>query len=156
VIEYNGQRKTVVQWGRELAHLGITDKVIFSRLNMGWSEERALSENVHETSRLITFRGETRSLTAWATSVGIKPHTLLHRLDVGWPLERALLMSHQNKRMIAFGGREMSLIEWARELGITETCVLGRLDRGWSIERALTEPAKLTNTRKKKLEKQKH
>lgn len=46
--------------------------------------------HVERLSRTITFRGETRTLLEWATSVGITRESLQNRLRAGWPLERAL------------------------------------------------------------------
>ncbi len=43
VLEWNGKRQTVKEWGREL---GISSNVISSRLYRGWSVERALATPV--------------------------------------------------------------------------------------------------------------
>lgn len=43
VLEYNGQRKTVVEWAREI---GVHPNTLRSRLRYGWSTERILSSAV--------------------------------------------------------------------------------------------------------------
>lgn len=44
-IEFNNQKKTVAQWGREL---GIKPNSITHRLRRGWTIERALSDGKHD------------------------------------------------------------------------------------------------------------
>jgi hypothetical protein len=42
------------------------------------------------TSKLLTFQGETLTVTEWARKIGVGKATLAKRLANGWPLERAL------------------------------------------------------------------
>lgn len=57
--------------------------------NCRWATAEVQSQN-RRSARLITFRGETLSLTAWAARIGVRPSALWLRLSKGWPLERAL------------------------------------------------------------------
>lgn len=40
--------------------------------------------------RIIEYNGESRSISEWADAIGVKPQTLVSRLRLGWPIERAL------------------------------------------------------------------
>ncbi len=48
-IEFNGQKKTLSQWGNETG-LGMLN--IWNRLKLGWSVERALTEPLHSQKKL--------------------------------------------------------------------------------------------------------
>lgn len=51
---------------------------------------RAEQQRNRRDNHEITWRGRTMVVTDWATSLGIKPNTLIYRLRRGWPLERAM------------------------------------------------------------------
>ncbi len=57
--------------------------------NCRWetSEQQA---NNKQKLRWITFDGKTQTLNQWARSVGLKRELLKYRLNIGWPIERAL------------------------------------------------------------------
>ncbi len=58
-------------------------------LNVRWTTEKEQGRNKRNNT-LIEFNGETKCLAAWAEFAGLKVNTLLRRLHVGWPMERAL------------------------------------------------------------------
>jgi hypothetical protein len=49
----------------------------------------APASKVKSNSRLVTYKGETKSLTEWAAILGFKRTMLRHRLDKGWDVEAA-------------------------------------------------------------------
>lgn len=57
--------------------------------NCRWATKRE-QDNNRRTNRLLTHRGQTKSLTEWAREFGINPLTVHHRLQRGWDLHRAL------------------------------------------------------------------
>lgn len=61
----------------------------YSSDNCQWATMK-VQQNNKSNNRLITFKNETMTVTAWAESVGIRPRALFHRLDVGWPIEKAI------------------------------------------------------------------
>lgn len=77
---------------------GYTNSTTIDRIdnNKGYSPEncRWVSRKVQNNNRRwcheITFRGETHTLSEWAEITGISRDTLKNRLNLGWPLERAL------------------------------------------------------------------
>lgn len=61
--------------------------------NCTWIPKALQSANrrpVMRSSRLLTHRGRTMTLTQWAREAGLDPATLSGRLQRGWPLQRAL------------------------------------------------------------------
>lgn len=61
----------------------------YSPDNCRWATRSEQQHNTRQT-RLITFQGETSSLTGWARKLGLNRTTLQSRLKRGWPAERAL------------------------------------------------------------------
>ena len=58
--------------------------------NCRWATKKTQSRNT-STNRLLTFRGRTQSLAAWAEETGISQFTLSTRVNtLGWSVERAL------------------------------------------------------------------
>jgi hypothetical protein len=45
ILEFNGEKKTVAQWAREV---GINKDNIYDRLRLGWSVEKALTTPVRK------------------------------------------------------------------------------------------------------------
>lgn len=41
-------------------------------------------------ARVVTFRGERRTITEWARCIGLSRSALARRIDAGWPLRKAL------------------------------------------------------------------
>jgi hypothetical protein len=61
----------------------------YNEKNCAWQTKEAQCNNTRHTRR-ITCNGKTRSLSQWAHSAGLKPHTLRARLEAGWDIARAL------------------------------------------------------------------
>lgn len=47
-------------------------------------------QQTRSTCRMIEFNGKYQNMSQWAREYGIKVHTLKHRLNRGWSIERAL------------------------------------------------------------------
>lgn len=57
--------------------------------NCEWRTRKANSRN-RSDNRLLTFKGETKSVAEWAEQTCIPDETLRGRLRMGWPVERIL------------------------------------------------------------------
>ena len=57
--------------------------------NCRWADAIIQNRN-RSDNRLISFRGRTQCLTAWAEEIGLNRTTLRKRIDMGWPIEKAL------------------------------------------------------------------
>lgn len=89
VVEYNGERHTLAEWGRKL---NIPDDTLLKRLNKyGYSVEDAFTRPMHYKSaecyddrpnnRILEYNGEKHSLSEWARIIGIKADALSKRLN---------------------------------------------------------------------------
>lgn len=91
IIEWNGQRLPLVAWS-EIT--GLPKSAIQKRVELGWSDERILSQainpRIRNTNRLLTYSGKTHSVTDWAIQLGINRQTLFSRLFKGWTVEKTL------------------------------------------------------------------
>ena len=65
--------------------------------NCRWATKKEQSRNMRP-NRLITFRGETMPMAAWAESLRMPRSVLQHRFDRGWDVERALTQVAQVHR----------------------------------------------------------
>lgn len=63
------------------------------------AEQSANRRPVMRSSRLLTYRGKTQTLTQWAREVGLNPSTLGGRLKWGWPVDRALTKPARERRV---------------------------------------------------------
>lgn len=115
--------------------------------NCRWATPLEQGRN-KRNNRLLTFRGETMPLSAWAERVGVHHTVIRARLRNGWPVERALTAPAPKRRkreLITFNGETLSIPAWAKRLGIDRATLAGRIDRGWPLERALTTSARKTD-----------
>ena len=93
-VTYNGTTKTLTQWARQL---GLDYEVVRTRWRYGW-EPKDIFESPknkyhkprkHETrSRLLTYRGETLTITEWSRKTGIPYEVVRARVRYGWNVDR--------------------------------------------------------------------
>ena len=60
----------------------------YSPDNCRWVDAKTQARNKSD-NRYVTFNGETHCLSEWSEITGIRSSVLKHRLNSGWPLERA-------------------------------------------------------------------
>jgi hypothetical protein len=61
----------------------------YSPDNCRWATRKQQMRNTR-VNRYLTLDGETKIITEWAEQYGLTAPTIYHRLEDGWPLERAL------------------------------------------------------------------
>ena len=86
--------------------------------------------------RLITYRGRTQNLTAWAKEIGVGPHALWKRLAMGWPLDQALSAGKGE----LFKGKP-ALAPLARKAGVPARLARYRRSAGHPMEKVLQPSA---------------
>jgi hypothetical protein len=93
-LEFNGRVQTMEQWAREV---GISSGVLYLRIvKLGWPVAQAFAVPVKSGPHigipwLLTFRGQTKSVSGWSRVVGIHKDTILYRLNrLHWSIERSL------------------------------------------------------------------
>jgi hypothetical protein len=115
--------------------------------NCCWADRKTQARN-KRNNRLLTARGETKTLAEWSEVTGLNFATILTRIDRdGWEVEKALFTpagtSRKNTRWLTLGDRTQSITDWARELKTSRAAISDRLHRGMSVEDALTTPFNL-------------
>lgn len=98
-ITYKGRTMAASEWA---TITGISAVVISHRITKRqWPVEKALTAPMAATSnaRSLVFRGATRTLQEWARIVGLKPNTLLYRIDrIGMSIEDALTVPLDDRK----------------------------------------------------------
>jgi len=65
--------------------------------NCRWATNKQQANN-QTRNHLITFRGETKTLTQWAQEFGLSFPVLYYRLKHGWSIEEALTTPPNKKK----------------------------------------------------------
>lgn len=74
------------EWAERQAIKATTIK---SRIDLGWSADRAVSSPVQRNGPVLAF-GKAMTLSQWSAATGIKYGTIYARLNRGWRPEKAL------------------------------------------------------------------
>jgi hypothetical protein len=109
----DGRTLTRREWARELGlHLGTIHHRLYMVRNGKRSLDEVLSQRVLPVSpeqrrdRMLTFNGETLSVTGWARRLGCQADSLHQRLHRGWDVERLLTTPIQVKHRRRTAGRK--------------------------------------------------
>ena len=54
-------------------------------------------QNNRRSNRFITYNGKTKTVSQWASEIGVSTGMLYHRLDAGWDIDRAFTEPSQRK-----------------------------------------------------------
>jgi len=97
-LTFAGLTLSVMQWAERT---GVRAGTLWGRIQHGWSVERVLTTAKDRPrgswkKKKITFRGQTLSLSEWATTLGLSRWALHDRLANGWTLHRALTTPCRN------------------------------------------------------------
>ena len=88
LITIGNKTYTIAQWTKEM---GFNERVIWNRLNLGWSDFDAVMTAV-ETDRLITIKNDTRTIAQWTKEMGFSKNVINNRLKYGWSKSDAVLI----------------------------------------------------------------
>jgi len=101
---------------------------------------------------VITYRGRTLTVAAWADETGLRAQVIRSRLARGWTHDEIFSTPiHDRKaRKYEHDGKQLTLHEWASECGIGYETLRNRLDIGWTIDRALSTPVRVQRKTKHK------
>lgn len=86
---------TFQQWA---LHNGYSDELTLDRIdnNMGYSPDncrwvdRVIQQNNTRYNRLLTYKGQTKTMTQWAREIGLNRNTLESRIRLGWSTAEAI------------------------------------------------------------------
>lgn len=89
-VEINGEKTSLKEYCETNGLVYI--KVYYRIYKLGWPVEEAvgISEHKRKGDRLLTIRGETKTVTEWAKKNGIDRDPVYLRLMKGWDAERAV------------------------------------------------------------------
>lgn len=95
-------------------------------------------------ARMVTYKGETHSLSEWARIYNISPQALNKRLRNGMTFDEAISKPTEVKGSIPYQGKYITYKELARLNGtITENGARSRIEAGWSPEKVIQVPSRL-------------
>ena len=140
-------------------HWGISRTTYLSRINMGWSVEKALTFTIREESKhkgeVVDHLGNKfKSLSQMLKHWGISPATYYNRthkegLSVEEALTKPIAKTYSFQEVTDhLGNKYRSLSLMARTYGIKPITLRDRLERGWSVREALTIPVDTSTHRK--------
>lgn len=110
----------------------------YSKDNCRWVDMKTQGNNKTD-NHLVTYNGETLTLSEMARKHGITVDLFKSRLYKGWSVKDAL-ETPVYREEITYNGITKTVAEWAKEYGMTYHQLKKRLMRGWSVERAITQP----------------
>ena len=115
----------------------------YCKENCRWATKKQQAQN-RRSSRMITYKNETKCLKEWAEKFNIIRSTLDVRLNHGWDIEKALLTPineiSKQFRYFTINGETKNVRRWADEYNMPYKLVIKRIGEGWDIERALMTP----------------
>lgn len=92
-LTFAGRTMCLQDWATQV---GIGPPTILRRLQRGWSIEKALTtkaiRRTHTDAgeKLYVLNGRKQHLAAWSRELDISPAAILHRIQSGWSVKRAL------------------------------------------------------------------
>ena len=112
--------------------------------NCRWATQEQQSRNTRKNIH-VEIDGFSGCLLDYCELHGLNYHTVISRLNLGWPLEEAIKRSERtNYRkkeiMLTYQGKTMNATAWCKELGIPKTNLFRRLDKGWDAQKCFETP----------------
>lgn len=109
--------------------------------NCRWATDKEQANNTR-SNRHVSVGDETRTMTQWADSIGVRRELMFKRLKRGVQ-GQSLLVDPFEPETFTFSGISASIPEWSERTGIKRATLYWRINKQqWPIERALTEGAK--------------
>jgi hypothetical protein len=110
--------------------------------NCRWATVKEQANNMR-SNRKVTVGEETRNMSQWADSIGVRREVIFKRLNRGISGDR-LLAKPFEPETFSFRGTTASIPEWSAKTGIKRSTLYWRINKQhWPVERALTEGATL-------------
>ena len=122
IVTFNGKEMTLTEAAREA---GLTQKIVFSRIAKGWTEERALNTPVTEEHRYYA-NGKWHTINEWARILGVDSTMVRNRVrdyasmqEVYDFLSQGKVKLGGNRKLLTVGKESHCVKDWACVLGIT-------------------------------------
>ena len=102
-LTYRGETRTIAEWSEQL---GLPYAVIRERYCHGWDIEDIFTMPVNKNLRrdkskvqMLTYKGETHTLSEWAKITNLKWWTVQNRVRLGWSPEKILETPEKRRRI---------------------------------------------------------
>lgn len=110
--------------------------------NVRWATQKTQTNNKNG-NKLLTYKGEQKTLAQWAEHLGLHYRTLQDRLVEGWSIERAFetptLKYQPNTIFIEYDGQKKTIKEWALIIGISWQAIYWRYKKNSDPQFVLRE-----------------
>lgn len=101
----------------------------------------SIQQNNKSSNKLLTYNGQTKTISEWSNELNIPCGTLYNRLHKGWSVEKTLETprnAHKLKfKTLTYKGKTQTILQWAKELNLPRLVIYNRLHYGWSVEKTL-------------------
>lgn len=138
-LEYNGKQYSSLRALSEAC--GVDQKLLSSRLRLGWSLDDAVNTGVGERNAVpVTYHGkEYPTMQALAEALDLNYDRLRSRIQTrNWSVEKAVDEELITGTPVKYQGETYSSIAaLAQSCGIDYRLLQGRLQRGWSVEQSV-------------------
>ena len=101
--------------------------------NCTWKNMKEQCNN-KRNNHILTYKGETHTISEWAEKLGIKTSSLITRVHLGWSVERILGEPIKSEMLLEYHGVKKTIKEWAKEMGVLPRVMYCRKSRGWTTE----------------------
>jgi hypothetical protein len=133
--EWNGSFKSFYEWAidngyqKGLSIDRIDNDGNYEPSNCRWATTQ--EQNINKrTNVYVEIDGVTKTLSEWATEVGIRQETIYRRYYVGWRGEDLISKTQDRSVFITIDGTTKKLSEWANESGIERSTIMYRFKNG--------------------------
>jgi hypothetical protein len=112
--------------------------------NVRWATRQEQANNTRR-NHMLTFKGESKTISLWAKDLSIPSKVIHGRLSLGWSVDDALGIPPNrglSKDSITYMGEKITWAELASLHGILADTLIYRVKHGWSLEEALTTPVR--------------
>lgn len=126
----------------------------YSRENCRWATPKENARNTRRTKK-VYYNGEERKLIDIIGEMELSKPTVLKRLYLGWPVEKAIeepvsKWTKNDTVIVFFRGKNRKLVELCKEFSISYNAVHKRIhNRGWDTEKAILTPAREDSWKRK-------
>lgn len=104
---------------------------------------RKIQQNNRRGNRLITYKGQTKTLKQWCEILNLNYCTITTRIyTCHWSVEKAFeTKGNARLHLVTYKGETKTLKEWCETLGLYYNTIVCRITKlNWSVEKAFTQP----------------
>lgn len=81
-------------------------------------------------TNIITYNGESHSISEWSRITGLPIGTIEFRINSGWSIDKILFTPSERYNFIEYNGNKYSITDWSYALGIPKVTISTRMRNG--------------------------